>query len=186
MGKIYQSATLTPAFKDFLPDWVAHQPWYPGTGTPTLRPVGYFRFEDPEGEVGIETHLVTDGTSVVQLPMTYRGAPFDDGALIATAEHSVLGQRWIYDAETDPVYRSELLRVIRDNGAGDPSIRMAAGPATAHGHRIRDYADAEVRIDLQRLLTHDEPSLDPDVVGTLTGSWDEGKPSCLALIRQVS
>jgi len=26
-----------------------------------LAPVGYFRFEDPAGEVGIETHLMTDG-----------------------------------------------------------------------------------------------------------------------------
>jgi hypothetical protein len=184
MGKTNQAPTMTPAFKDFLPVWVGRQPWYPGTGTPTLRPVGFLRFEDPDGEVGIETHLVTDGTSVLHLPMTYRGAPLDDGALIVTAEHSELGQRWIYDATTDPVYRTELLRVVRDNGAGNPSIRAAAGPATAHGHRIHDFADADVRIDLQRVLTHGEPLLDPDVVGTFTGSWDEGGPSCLALIRR--
>ena len=35
--------------------------------------------------------------------MTYRGSAVAEGALIATAEHSVLGTRWIYDATTDPV-----------------------------------------------------------------------------------
>lgn len=57
--------TLTPHFDDFLPGWVARQPWYPGAGTPSLRPVG---------------------------------------SLVATAEHSELGPRWINNAETDPVW----------------------------------------------------------------------------------
>ena len=35
----------------------AGQPWYLGAGIPLLSPVGYFRFEDPAGEVGMETHL---------------------------------------------------------------------------------------------------------------------------------
>lgn len=186
MPKIHPDATMTPHYNDFLPGWVAGRPWYPGSGAPTLRPVGFFRFEDPDGEVGMETHLLTDGDAVFQLPMTYRGAPLDGGALIATAEHSALGQRWIYDAETDPVWRAELLRVVRDNGAADPGRRSAAGPAAAHGHRIRDFADDAVRIDLLRVLEPGEPPVGPDVVGTFTGSWDAGEPHCLAVVREVS
>jgi hypothetical protein len=116
-------ATLTPGFREFLPPWVARQPWYAGTGVPALRPVGAFRLEDPDGEVGMETHLFTDGSAVYQVPMTYRGAPLAEGALIATAEHSELGQRWIYDAESDPVWRAELLRLVRDGGQAGPSGR---------------------------------------------------------------
>ena len=37
---------------------------------------------------------------VHQVPLTYRGAPLDGGddSLIGATEHSVLGQRWVYDA----------------------------------------------------------------------------------------
>ena len=77
MAKVHPGATLTPHFREFLPPWVARQPWYRGTGTPSLSPVGYFRFEDPAGEVGIETDLVTDGSALYQIPMTYRGAHGD-------------------------------------------------------------------------------------------------------------
>jgi len=56
--------TLTPAFRDFVPGWIARQPWYRGAGVPATRPVGFFRLEDPAGEVGIETHLLTDGAAV--------------------------------------------------------------------------------------------------------------------------
>ena len=124
MAKVHPGATLVPHFRDFLPPrWVVRQPWYAGSGIPPLAPVGYFRFEDPAGEVGIETHLVTDGRVVYQVPMTYRGAPMKDSvpaaatSLIATAEHSVLGTRWIYDGEADPVWRNQLLRLVQVNGS---------------------------------------------------------------------
>ena len=61
MPVVYPGATLTPHFRDFLPDWMARQPWYRGSDRPSLQMVGAFRFEDPAGEVGIETHLLTDG-----------------------------------------------------------------------------------------------------------------------------
>jgi hypothetical protein len=106
---------------------MVRQPWYAGTGPPSLSTVGYFRFEDPAGEVGIETHLVTDGSVLYQVPMTYRGAPLGpgaSGALIATAQHSILGTRWIYDGEADPAWASQLLRLIRTNGVSDPASRQ--------------------------------------------------------------
>src|SRR5918993_1981072 len=89
-------ATLTPHFRDFLPGWVGRQPWYEGPAPPVrLTLVGAYRLADRDGEVGLETHLIGDGTAVYQVPMSYRGAPLPGAALIATATHSVLGDRWI-------------------------------------------------------------------------------------------
>ena len=45
-------ATIRPTKLELLTDWVPSQPW----GEPVLDLVGAFRFDDPDGEVGIETH----------------------------------------------------------------------------------------------------------------------------------
>lgn len=186
MAVIHPGATLTPHFRDFLPGWVARQPWYRGTGVPVLSPVGFFRFEDPEGEVGVETHLVTDGAAVYQIPMTYRGRPVDGGALIATAEHSVLGTRWIYDGETDPVWRAELVRLVRTNGVTDPSGRRGAGPAEARGRLLVPEAPDTTTIELTRVLAPGEPDDQAGVAGLVVGTWhQDGAPvtGCLAVLR---
>lgn len=80
-----------------------------------IEALGSYRFDDPAGEVGIETHLVTDGEGgVLHLPLTYRSAPLDGSEewLLGTMDHSVLGERWVYNACADPVYATELLRAI--------------------------------------------------------------------------
>jgi Maltokinase N-terminal cap domain len=196
MAAVHPGATLTPHFREFLPAWVARQSWYPGSGVPALRPVGYFRFEDPAGEVGIETHLVTDGSFVCQLPLTYRGAPLPgaDAALVATTEHSVLGTRWIYDGPADPVWRGELLRLVRTGGASDPSLKTGAAPAEARGRPLRPaaLADDAVTIELHRVLTAGEPAARPGVAGLVTGTWHPGGPGtpavsgCLATVRTAT
>lgn len=91
-----------------------------------------FRFDDPAGEVGCETHLVRvrrqDGTeTVLQVPLTYRGAPLvgaPESALVTKMDHSVLGDRWIYDGAHDPVYAAELLLAITDAGSGAVQYRV--------------------------------------------------------------
>ncbi|WP_281965652.1 1,4-alpha-glucan branching protein GlgB [Serinicoccus marinus] len=111
-------ATLTPTFEDFLPAWVARQRWYRGkrAGAPALRRVSSIRWQDPFGEVGIDDHLLVDESGpepvVYQVPLTYRAeaVPFLEHALVATAEHSELGTRYIYDATHDPVFADVLLR----------------------------------------------------------------------------
>jgi hypothetical protein len=158
--------TLTPGFREFLPAWVARQPWYPGTGVPALRPVGAFRLEDPDGEVGMETQLLTDGSAVYQVPMTYRGQPLAGGALIATAEHSELGQRWIYDAESDPVWRAGLLRLVRDGAAGEPSGRGGRQEVQARGVPLRPVPE-QAAIELIRVLA---PG-DAEEAGVVIGTW---------------
>jgi hypothetical protein len=149
--KIHPGATLVPHFRDFLPAWLARQPWYLGSGVPTLEPVGYFRFEDPAGEVGVETHLVRADGTLYQVPLTYRGAPLPDAdaALVTTAEHSVLGTRWIYDAAADPVWTAQLLDLVRTGGVSEPSTRRGVGPAEARGVRLAEVA-GPVRIEARR------------------------------------
>ena len=68
--------------------------------------IGSYRFDDPDGRVGMETHLVSVEGVLFQVPLTYRDAPLPDGgqALITEMQHSVLGRRWVYDGLRDPVY----------------------------------------------------------------------------------
>lgn len=191
MARIHPGATLTPHFRDFLPPWVARQPWYAGTGTPALSPVGYFRFEDPAGEAGIETHLTADGPVLYQLPLTYRGAPLPGSppqALAATTEHSVLGTRWIYDGEADPVWRSQLLQLIRTGGAADPSRKPGVGLAGARGRPLIPAGlGGGVRIELIRRPVPGPPPEAPGVAGFVMGSWQPAGPAgetvtgCLAV-----
>jgi hypothetical protein len=179
-------ATLTPAFPEFLPPWVARQPWYAETDVPALRQVGAFRFEDPDGEVGMETHLFTDGTEVYQVPMTYRGAPLAEGALIATAEHSELGPRWIYDAESDPVWRAELLRLVRDGGDGGPCGRGGTQEVRAHGVPLGPVPDGAA-IELIRTPSAGGVAGEPGVLGAVMGTWcpagTDPVTGCLAIVR---
>jgi hypothetical protein len=188
MGKVHVGATLVPHFRDFLPGWVARQTWYRGSGTPALRPVGYFRFEDPDGLVGIETHLVSDGTDVYQIPMTYRSGPIGVPGLIATAEHSVLGTRWIYDGAVDPVWRQELMRLVRTGGVSDPSAKRGVAPAEARGCLLGTVAPDTATIDLRRLLIPDATAA---VAGDVVGTWFPDGPESpavtglLAVVRQA-
>ncbi len=179
MGKIHAGATLTPHFRDFLPAWVASQPWYVKEGA--LRPVGFFRFEDPVGEVGMETHLLQDGQVVYQVPLTYRPAPLDGGTLVTTAEHSVLGTRWIYDAVSDPVWIAAVLNLVATNGVSAPSGR--SDPAWARGELIipAELTPETVTIDLDRVVV---PHGVADAVGVVIGSWQE-KTGRLAVLRQT-
>jgi Maltokinase N-terminal cap domain len=199
VAKVHPGATLTPEFRWFVPRWVARQPWYAGDATPELRPVGFFRFEDPDGEVGIETHVLTDGNAIYQIPMTYRRAPLPgvaEAALISVSEHSVLGTRWIYDATADPVWRAALLRLIRSGGCSDPSMKKGAiGPVTARGQLLAatGFDDKLAVIDLRRMLTGNDPedlagSVGADAAGVVHGTWrtsPEAAPvtGILAIVR---
>lgn len=187
---------MTPRFSDFLPPWVALQPWYRGSGVPVLAPVGFFRFEDPAGEVGLETHLLTDGETVYQIPMTYRGAPareIGENALIATAEHGVLGRRWIYDGQADPLWHDRVLHLVRTGGASDPSGRGTARFAEARGEaRTSDPLTPDVaRVRLLRVLTPGPPPSGPDVAGVVLGTWNPpggAAPAtgCLAVVEPTA
>jgi hypothetical protein len=77
--------------------------------------------------------LVNDGSgeraATYQVPMTYRAQALAgaDGALIGTAEHGVLGHRWIYDAAHDPVLIAALVALIQ--GDAEPQAQNVSNTA---------------------------------------------------------
>jgi hypothetical protein len=172
-------ATLTPTKPELLAAWIPTQPW--GAGLPALTPIGGYRLDDPDGEVGMEGILLRSegGEVVVHVPLTYRAAPLEgaEAALVGTTEHSALGTRWVYDATVDPVWRAAVLATILGGGTGaeeyfevdgrretrEPLVQVAGSGAVD----TSAVADAEV------VVVH--------VVGeeigasaVLTGAWDGG------------
>ncbi|MGM7667340.1 CG0192-related protein [Microbacterium sp. A93] len=115
MATVYQ-ATLVPSKMELLESWLAQQPW---SGEGELLRVASYRYDDPDGEVGVEGHLVRrqGSATVLHVPVAYRGAPLEGAEphLIGTVEHSVLGQRWVYDAMADPVATACFHRALDGN-----------------------------------------------------------------------
>jgi len=189
MAILHGNADITPTKPELLAAWVPTQAWFEGDAT-TLQQVGSYRFDDPDGEVGMETHLVRAGDGpVLQVPWTYRGAPLEgaDAFLVGTMEHTVLGPRWVYDAVGDPVYRSVLATTIRTGGTqaelvrelGDgrteivePSVRVKGSGSSA------DIPPADVEV--RRVLDGTTPVGDAELTGTWAGTTE---PVVLAVAR---
>ena len=72
----------------------------------SVEKVAEYRFDDPDGEVGVETIVWRTPRGVLQVPFTYRAAPLAGPRqfLVGTSDHSVLGPRWVYDGSADPVW----------------------------------------------------------------------------------
>ncbi|MFE6922409.1 1,4-alpha-glucan branching protein [Nocardia sp. NPDC057663] len=142
MAVIHQT-TLTPSKLELVAAWLPGRQWYLGT-TPRLRKVGGFRLDDADGAVGIEFLLLMDesGADAVlySVPLTYRGVPVPggDGALLGTAEHGVLGRRWIYDGASDPV-------------AVDAVLDLVAGRVSARAQNASDSVDTSVVVSRAEL-----------------------------------
>lgn len=120
---------------ELLAKWLPLQGWFDGGDAPVV-PLGSFRFDDPAGQVGVETHVVAAAGRVYQVPLTYRGAPLEGAAefLVGTMEHSVLGGRWVYDATADPVYQAELAAALLAAKPQAVAHRMTDGRAEALPH----------------------------------------------------
>ncbi|WP_440709548.1 CG0192-related protein [Herbiconiux sp. YIM B11900] len=140
MALIHQ-ATIVPSKLELAAAWAPHRPWFAGRVSPPLAVGSAFRFDDPAGEVGIETLLLQDADgSTVQVPLSYRGAELAgaEGSLVGTMEHSVLGSRWVYDAAGDPVAVAALVSAILERGReAELEVETAEG-------RVRREADASV------------------------------------------
>ncbi|MBV9794013.1 MAG: 1,4-alpha-glucan branching protein [Actinobacteria bacterium] len=133
---VIHHTTLTPGRLELLATWLPAQPWYqPHGGPPELDRAGGFRLDDPDGAVGLEFMVVTDGPTGVayQVPLTYRGQalPSASSGLITTAEHGVLGRRWVYDGACDPVLVAQLIALLQ-------------GDAEPQAQRITDTSDPTV------------------------------------------
>src|SRR5262245_48641305 len=136
---IFHRATITPTKAELIEQWMPSQPWGLSDGD-AIDVIGSYRFDDPEGRVGMETHLVRAGGLLLQVPLTYRDEPTDGaaGALITEMPHSVLGTRWVYDGFRDPRFVI-MLAAVTMTGQGE-----ALGLAVYGGRWY--VAPSEVRI----------------------------------------
>jgi hypothetical protein len=128
---IIHKTTLTPTKLELLTGWLPAQPWYVDQGrAPELLRAGGFRLDDPQGEVGIEFMVATDGSDdravAYLVPLTYRASALADAeaALVGTTEHGVLGRRWVYDGVGDPVLVGQLVALL--HGRAEPQMQSVS------------------------------------------------------------
>jgi hypothetical protein len=194
-------ATLTPSKIELLRAWLPGRPW--GAGAGDVEQLAAYRFDDPRGEVGLESFLLRTGDGqVLHVPLSYRGAPLDgaEDFLVGTTEHSVLGTRWVYDACADPVYVAALATAVLTGGTQveelvdvdgrlvprEPSATVQGSgssrdPVTVSGLRCRDGVDVTV-VEAGDLVVEVMRVVGAAVERseTLVGRWPDGGPAVLA------
>ena len=117
MGIVHHTATMSPTKQELVESWLPTRSW--AHGRHVTGKVAEYRFDDPAGEVGVETILwLTEDGTVLQTPLTYRAEPLAgaEDHLVGTTDHSVLGERWVYDGCGDPVWATALTAVIATGG----------------------------------------------------------------------
>jgi hypothetical protein len=200
---LIHKATLSPTKLELLAAWLPGRSWYDGSAS-ALEQVAAYRFDDPAGAVGIETLLVRSGDGPVhQVPLTYRAGPMEGGDawLVGTSEHSVLGERWVYDAAGDLVYAAALASAILGNtGQAEQLVQLegrleprpltmhiastaaegASVPAVNRVERVEDGDPTLIVTDAVALSV--VRRLGPELPGTaLTGTWPgQSDPVALA------
>jgi hypothetical protein len=204
---LFHRATITPTKAELIERWAPTQAW----GQPDPAPfevVGAFRFDDPEGRVGMETHLVTSGGTLLQVPLTYRDEPLDgaEAGLIGQMQHSALGTRWVYDGLRDPRFvvmlaavamtgQGEALGMVEHEGRwliAPSNVRIQGGGWTLERVPVdgfdleRDDATASVlRNDRFELTVSRRPVAGPRPAIGLTAIWEgQDAPVVLAEVRE--
>ena len=123
MGFVHVRATVVPSKRELVEAWLPTRPW--ASGEVISAKVAEYRFDDPAGEVGVETILWrTEDGGLLQTPLTYRATPLAGGEdfLVGTCEHSVLGSRWVYDGCGDPVWAAAITRAVLTGGTQDQMV----------------------------------------------------------------
>ncbi len=191
---ILHKATLTPSKPELIEAYLPSVAEFQVTAGP-IEHLGAYRFDDPDGQVGIESHLVrtVDGRTI-HLPLTYRNDPLEGAASwkLGTLEHSVLGTRHVYDAVADPVYITELVRIIATGGAQSPLIvqlpdgetlerdnvvfvtgsgSAADGPTIEVGAATREGTVTAVSLGQASVIVRHAPRPGTASGATLTGTW---------------
>ncbi|HJQ05278.1 MAG TPA: hypothetical protein VJ872_07530 [Nocardioides sp.] len=175
MAKLHMTADISPTKPEVLE---AH------LGGP-VEILGTYRFDDPEGEVGVEAFVVRRNGVTRHVVLTYRGAllPGADDFLVSTMQHTELGARWVYDGLGDPIalgcYRRALLgeqaqatlEAYADGvlvGTREPTVRLALTTTGATTGQPLTIAT-----DL------DEPL--PAAAARLDATWDGGQATVATL-----
>ncbi len=157
---LFHRATITPTKAELVAEWAPTQPWGPAAGR-DIDVIGSYRFDDPDGRVGMETHLVVVDDVVFQVPLTYRDEPLagTEAGLITQMQHSVLGTRWVYDGLRDPLF-VVMLAAVSMTGQGEAlgmavyEDRWYVAPSNV---RIQGggWTQARVPVDRFELLSDD-------------------------------
>jgi hypothetical protein len=199
---LFHRATITPTKEELIAGWVPTRPWGPPAGVP-IEVIGSYRFDDPDGRVGMENHLVTAGGAILHVPLTYRDEPLVEAAdaLITEMQHSVLGTRWVYDGLRDPRLVL-MLAAVAMTGQGEalgmavyhdrwyiaPSnVRIHGGgwsqervPVDGFELESDDGPAAVLRNDRFELIVHRRPPVGPRPALGLTATWN-GQPDQVVL-----
>lgn len=182
---VHPGARLRPTKVELLSAWLPAQSWFDGDAA-RLERVAAFRLVDPDGEVGLDCMLIASAGAVFHVPVTWRAAPLDGGELIGTLEHSVLGRRWCYDAPSDPVYVSELARVIRE--ADSDADVLGEGEENARPRTIAVRGTGPIGGNKAGGVPVVQRKLDgtwPEAGGHLIGKWKpngQGRTDILATL----
>lgn len=199
---IFHRATLTPTKAELIARWAPTQRWGPPTDVPA-DVIGSYRFDDPDGRVGMETHLVTAGGTLLQVPLSYRDEPLvaAEDAFIAEMHHSVLGTRWVYDGLGDPMFvvmlagvamtgQGEALGMVVYDGRwyiAPSNVRIQGGGWTQERVPVDGFElDADnatsvvLRNDRFDLTVFRRPVPGPRPAIGLTATWD-GQPNAVVL-----
>ena len=204
---LFHLATITPTKSELIAEWAPTQPWGPSPAD-SMEVIGSYRFDDPDGRVGMETHLVLAGDVLVQVPLTYRDEPLDgaETALITEMQHSVLGTRWVYDGLRDPLLVIMLVAVTM-TGQGEAlgmgvydgrwyiaptNIRVHGGGWTLERVPVDGFElasdDATASVlhnDRFELTVFRRPAAGPRPPIGLTATWDgQSDPVVLAEVRE--
>lgn len=206
---LFHLATLTPTKAELIAAWAPTQPWGPPADVP-VEVIGAFRFDDPDGKVGMEIHLASAGGTLLQIPLTYRDEPVDgaEDALITEMHHSVLGPRWVYDGLRDPRL-VVMLAAVTMTGQGEalgmavyddrwyiaPSnVRIRGGGWTQERVAVDrfelesdDSTSVLLRNDRFDLTVYRHPAAGTPPPIALTATWDGlENPVVLAEVRERS
>lgn len=209
MALIYKSE-IRPSKLELVQAWIPGQPWF--VGDPAgLSPLAAFRFDDPEGEVGIESLLLrTAEGATIQVAVTYRDAPLPGGEahLVGEMEHSVLGHRWVYDGAGDPAcvaafataaltggHEAELV-IDGEQQRRAPTALVSGSGTSEEGVPAAQIGAPAVSVDGTRtivtgggirLVLHREPAAAAAPEGdVITGTWEgQSAPALLAEVARA-
>ncbi len=207
---LFHKATITPSKQEVLAAWVPTQSWCPHPEAP-VEMIGGYRFDDPEGQVGMETALVLNDGVVLNVPMTYRAEPVESNAdgLVADFHHSALGQRWVYDGMTEDLYvtmlaavsltgQGEALGMVMHEGAwivAPSNIRILGGGwpnerTVVNGFERVQSAGSDTSTDVFRnerfeMAVHRQPVAGSQPEVGLTASWADSSPVVITEITPL-
>jgi Maltokinase N-terminal cap domain len=206
---LFHRATITPTKEGLIAEWAPTQPWGPPADVP-IEMIGSYRFDDPDNRVGMEIFLITSGTTLLQIPITYRDEPLDgaDDAFIVEMEHSALGTRWVYDGLRDPrlvvmlaavsmTGQGEALGMVEHNDhwyIAPSNVRIQGGgwtqervPVDGFEMEHDDETSVVLRNDRFELTVFRRPVVGPRPSIGLTATWNgQPDPVVLAEVRERS